>query len=204
MTIKLSPGGPASPADRGRAAAKQRLLRDDLARVREASLAWRNGLGALLAGVVGFGLVRGRSDIGALMSPWDALVGVLLLAALTFGAVGALHLFSAAHGRPSVAIFSRDTDRLSEHGEAIRAARRLRSGIVLTFLCTSFLVAAVGVTWYGPQQQEPDVRLETPTGTVCGTVVQARPGSVTLMTGGGAVTVDLAQVTGLQAAARCD
>jgi hypothetical protein len=63
--------------------------------VRAAALAWRNGLAALLAGIIGFSLVRGRSDIGGLADPYGVVVGALLLGALVIGIVAALYLLRA-------------------------------------------------------------------------------------------------------------
>ena len=48
------------------AQAVQRMLRDELTVVRAAATAWRNGLAGLLAAMLGFSLVKGRSDIGTL------------------------------------------------------------------------------------------------------------------------------------------
>ncbi|WP_327398223.1 hypothetical protein [Streptomyces phaeochromogenes] len=42
----------------------RRALAQELGRVREVAVAWRIGLGAILAGLVGFGLIKGRSDVG--------------------------------------------------------------------------------------------------------------------------------------------
>ncbi len=54
------------------------------------TLAWRNGLAALLAGLIGFGLTKGRSDITQLGSLYAAIVGCLLVASLTAGAASAV------------------------------------------------------------------------------------------------------------------
>lgn len=78
----------------------QRALAQELGRVREVAVAWRNGLGAILAGLVGFGLIKGRSDVGQAAPQWAVTAGLLLLAALAAGGFGALSLLRAAHGRP--------------------------------------------------------------------------------------------------------
>src|SRR5512142_960470 len=97
--IELSPAAePATGHDLRAAQQQQRLLKTELPRVREAATAWRNGLGALLAALIGFGLVKGRSDVGQLAPGWAAAVGVVLLLALAAGAIGALLLLRAAHG----------------------------------------------------------------------------------------------------------
>ncbi|MEU9780344.1 hypothetical protein AB0H92_05050 [Streptomyces phaeochromogenes] len=75
-------------------------LAQELGRVREVAVAWRNGLGAILAGLDGFGLIKGRSDVGQAAPQWAVTAGLLLLAALVAGGLGALNLLRAAHGRP--------------------------------------------------------------------------------------------------------
>ncbi|MBX7264628.1 hypothetical protein KIF24_00170 [Micromonospora sp. Llam7] len=154
--IRLRPGPPATVADLRRAQELAGLLRGELDRVRAAALAWRNGLGGLLIALVGFGLIRGRSDVSTLAPGWGALVGVLLLAAITAGVAGALALLRAAHGPLSVTpVATLPPAPLGEHREALAAARALRVGVRLVLLCTTLLVAAVGVTWYAPGHPAP-------------------------------------------------
>ncbi|MER7891060.1 hypothetical protein ABTX15_14670 [Micromonospora sp. NPDC094482] len=154
--IRLRPGPPAVRADLRRAQELGGLLGGELARVRAAALAWRNGLGGLLVALVGFSLIRGRSDVGTLAAGWGALVGVLLLAAVATGAAGAVALLRAAHGPLSVTPVAELLPApLGDHQEALAAARSLRAGVRLVLLCTALLVAAVGVTWYAPGQPDP-------------------------------------------------
>ncbi|WP_234584556.1 hypothetical protein, partial [Micromonospora sp. MH99] len=87
--IRLRPGPPATVADLHRAQQLAGLLRGELERVRAAAVAWRNGLGGLLVALVGFSLIRGRTDVTTLAAGWGALVGILLLAALAAGVAGA-------------------------------------------------------------------------------------------------------------------
>ena len=138
----------------------QRLHRDALTRVREAALAWRNGLAGLLAGLLGFSLIRGRSDISQLAAPWNVLVGVLLLAALTTGGYGAVRLLWAAHGRPELVDRRKLGSSLAaDNEEAKLGVRALRQGIRMSLLCAGLLIAAVAVTWYGPAGQQPQVQV---------------------------------------------
>jgi hypothetical protein len=204
MTYQLSSAGPATEADLRTAQERERLLAAELPRVREAATAWRNGLGGLLAALVGFSLIKGRSDISQLAGSWAVWVGILLLAALVVGAVGALLLIRAANGRPSVVpareLLSRKT---ADHIEAVTAAGTLRRGIALTLCCAALLVAAVGATWYGPARDKPVLQITVPGGTVCGSVVALSGGNLTLKTAAGEVTTDLAEATTVQALARC-
>jgi hypothetical protein len=160
--IRLRPGPPPTVTDLHRAQQLSGLLRGELDRVRGAALAWRNGLGGLLVALLGFGLVRGRTDVTTLAPGWAAAVGLLLLAAVGVGAAGALALLRAAHGRLTVApVATLAPSPLADHQEAVAAARALRTGVVLVLLCAGLLVAAVGVTWYAPGRPAP----ATATGT---------------------------------------
>ncbi|MFC7760951.1 hypothetical protein ACFQY4_25175 [Catellatospora bangladeshensis] len=98
MSPVLRPGPAATVHELHTAQALDALRRTELARVRAAAASWRNGIGGLLAAVAGFGIVKGRSDIGELTPPWARAVGVLLLLALVIGTAGALSLIRAATG----------------------------------------------------------------------------------------------------------
>ncbi|MFJ6661638.1 hypothetical protein ACIQNG_35605 [Streptomyces sp. NPDC091377] len=206
MSGYLRPGpGPATPADLLSARDRDHLLRTELTRVREAAVAWRNGLGGLLAALIGFSLIKGRADIGQLAPGWAVVVGVLLLTALLAGAVGALLLIRAAHGRrPRIA--SANTvppGRAADHLEALAAATVLRRGVTLTLVCTAFLVAAVATTWYGPERGKPALRITTPGGTVCGSVIRVDRGTLVLKTADGEIATDLTTASALQAVEKC-
>ncbi|WP_225101591.1 hypothetical protein [Streptomyces sp. CoH27] len=71
---------------------------------RPAPVRFPPGLAALFVGLLGFGLVKGRTGVGELASPYDALVGGALLLCLLCGTLCALLLLllRAAHGAPTV------------------------------------------------------------------------------------------------------
>jgi hypothetical protein len=204
MSYNLSPGGPAATADLYAAQERQRLLDAELPRVREAATAWRNGLGGLLAALVGFGLIKGQSDVSQLAPSWGARAGILLLAALIAGVGGALLLIRAANGSPSAARVSQLLPRgAADHLEAVTAGNALRWGILLTLSCASLLVAAVGVTWYGPARSGPMLQVTTSTGSVCGTPTGISHSILTLASAVGDVTIDLANVSAIQSVPQC-
>lgn len=203
MTYQLN-AAKATEADLRAAQEGERLLAAELPRVREAATAWRNGLGGLLAALVGFSLIKGRSDVSQLAGSWAVWVGILLLAALVAGAAGALLLIRAANGRPAVVpareLLSRNT---ADHVEAVSAAGALRRGIALTLGCAALLVAAVGATWYGPGRDKPVLQVTVPGGTVCGSVVALADGNLTLDTAAGEVTTKLAEASAVQPLTSC-
>ncbi|MER6470987.1 hypothetical protein [Streptomyces collinus] len=210
MTLRVTRGArSATRADQLSARHDYQLVKDSLPRVRAAALAWRNGVGALLAGLIGFGLLKGRSDVGELASPYDAVVGVLLLAALVTGTTAAMLLLRAAHGRPTATAIKEyrahggGSALGADHAEALRSAGALSKGVVLALSCTALLVTAVGMTWYGPAAKEPSVEILTPAGARCGEVIRMASGLLTLRTDSGEVTLDLSRANGIRAVDSC-
>ncbi|MGR3939285.1 hypothetical protein [Streptomyces sp. BRA346] len=209
MTLRVTPGPAADRAHQVSARHDYQLVKDSLPRVRAAALAWRNGVGTLLAGLIGFGLLKGRTDVGQLASPYDAVVGLLLLAALLAGTTAAVLLLRAAHGRPAATAIKEyrahggGSALGADHAEALRAASALSRGVVLALSCTALLVAAVGTTWYGPAAKEPSVEILTPAGSRCGEVIRMASGLLTLRTDSGEVTLDLSRSTGIRAVDSC-
>jgi hypothetical protein len=207
----LTPGSPARPTQRRAAKATQDLLADELPRVRTSAVAWRNGLGALLVGLIGFGLVKGRSDVTQLTPTAAAAAGGLLLAALVAGSVAAVLLMRAAHGRPQpVAVgdvvdhSAQDPTMTARLAEAGDSARALRQGVRLFFVCAVLLCAAVAVTWYGPEKDKPRIEVRLANGSLqCGEVVSLTAGNLTLKTLQGQSVVDLTHADGLRAVDSC-
>jgi hypothetical protein len=211
VTVQISAGSKATIRDRHTARATRDLLAGELPRVRAGALAWRNGLGALLAGLIGFGLIKGRSDVTQLEPGAAVVVGVLLLAALTVGAVAAVLLMRAAHGRPGTVSVQEVVDRTANDpreggrlAEANASARALRWGVVLSFLCTAFLCAALGLTWYGPAKDKPRIEVRQTDGSVaCGEVVSLADGKLVLKTAQGQLSVDMTKANGLNPVDSC-
>ncbi|MEU1787245.1 hypothetical protein AB0H03_12655 [Streptomyces sparsogenes] len=204
MTLVLGPGPPADGADAARAQERHRELRAELPRVREAALSWRNGLAGLLLALIGFGLIRGRSEIDKVAAPWHIVIGCLLLAALLVGALGAYWLLRAHNGKPALTPVDFSTSTVTQDHLTARAALGdLRRGIAATLLCTALLVAAVGTTWYGPEKSGPKLRLRTPGTTLCGSAATAADGRLSLSTKSGRVTVDPADVLTVEPVEQC-
>ncbi|MFJ4796039.1 hypothetical protein [Kitasatospora purpeofusca] len=202
--IRLRPGDPAAPVDPHLIQDRLRQLRGELPRVRTAATAWRNGLAALLAALVGFGLIKGRSEIGQLTRAGAVTVGLLLLCALLAGAIGALLLLRAAHGWPAMtSVRTMPPGPIAERREAAQSTRALRKGIVLTLTCAGLLVAAVATMWYGPSRSDPRLTVITPGLTVCGSITWVGDGSMFLATDAGAVSVELAQIRAMKVVQQC-
>ncbi|MGH3947519.1 MAG: hypothetical protein ACRDSE_00105 [Pseudonocardiaceae bacterium] len=182
----------------------QRLAREELPAVRAAALAWRNGLAGVLAGLLGFSLIKGRTDIAKVAWPWNVAVGVLLLFALLAGAYGAIRLLEAAHGRPRVVARNKVNSRLAaDHEEANQARNAMNHGIAASLLCAALLVSAVATTWYGPEKSTPKLRVTVSEETICGSVVRLVGGTLTLKTDDGERFVDLRVATGMRPVDTC-
>jgi hypothetical protein len=203
MSLTVDAGPPATPDDLRAAQERDRLLSTELARVRAAAAAWRNGLAGLLTALAGFSLIKGRSDIGQLAGTWAIGAGVALLVAFLTGAVGELLLIRAANGRPAIARIHRLLTRTAaDHEEALAAASALRAGIALTLACSALLVTAVGLTWYGPPRI-PALQVTTPAGTQCGSLLQLTQGKLIIDTATGTVILDQTQPSTIQPVAAC-
>lgn len=204
MTVKLTPVQRTDPGDIDIVQAIQRLHREALPKVRGNALAWRNGLAGLLAGLLGFSLLKGQDDITKLETPWAVAVGLLLLGALVVGGIGAMSLLWAAHGRPKVIKRTEVRSGLAaDRAEAVAALRSLRWGTRLTIACAGLITAAVAATWYGPTTGAPDLEVTLPSGTVCGSVVRVEYGVLTLATAAGERWLPLAEAVGMRAVDRC-
>jgi hypothetical protein len=212
VTPRLAVGPPARPADRLTARQHQQLVREELPRVRTAALAWRNGVAGLLAALLGFGLIRGRTDVSDLAPPSGAVVGVLLLLSLLAGTVSATLLLRAAHGRPASVSLGR-ADRghngrtliALDHAETTAAVQALRLGLCLALVCGALLCIAVALTWYGPAKSTPapELQVVTADSSRCGNVVRVVSGRLTLATDAGEMAVDLRDAIGLRPVPVC-
>ncbi|MER5599707.1 hypothetical protein [Streptomyces sp. NPDC002265] len=204
MNVRLTAGGSADAAVGASARQRHNALRTELPRVRAAALAWRNGVAGLLAGLVGFSAIRGRSEIDKVATPWDVVAGGLLLGALTVGVAGALWALRACHGPTrSTPVDSTTSAVTQDHVIAEAALLDLRRGIAGTLLCGALLVGAIAVTWYAPARSDPRLRLQIPGAVVCGTNAGTDHGTLTLDTDAGPVRVNLAQALTIQAVATC-
>jgi hypothetical protein len=206
MTVRVTPGPPSTAASRARAEELQRLRAQELDLVRAQAEKWRNGLAALLLLIATVSVVKGRDSITELLVPVQVLVGVLLLAALVLAGVGTFLGMRAAYGLPRATVVDATLEELLEqaHARAARSVQDMRRALWLTFATLALLVAAIGVTWYGPTAPAATARLVTSDGTVlCGHLTRADATSFVLRVGGVAVTVPRSSTRSLTAADTC-
>lgn len=206
--MTLVPASTNGPQDRRRAKAIRRLGSGKLPTVRAMALAWRNGLGAVLAALIGFGLIKGRTDVGDLAAPYAAAVGALLVLSILAGGTAAALLLRAAHGSPNGLPMTDLVDSLDPEADAERLETEasldaLRRGRWTAAACAVLLISAVGLTWYGPGKDATRIVVLTPQGERCGSVQRLEQGVLTLKTNSGEVAVRMAEATGIRTADSC-
>lgn len=203
--LKLEEGPLAGAEHLRRAQSRERFLDTELDRVRNAATSWRNGLAGLLAAITGFGLIKGQSDVSQLSPAWSATAGLLLLIALAVGLAGAMAVLRAAHGLPITgAATSLGGWQISGHREALLAARSLRAGIACALACVIALVAAVGITWYGPSRgNQLSVQIVTNSGAWCGQALQVSGSRLSLKVQSGPVELPVSAVEAIVPVESC-
>lgn len=151
----------------------------------------------LQVGVLGFvglcGLFSG--DASASRPPWvQDVSGIIALTGLVAALIAVIVVASVAH--PFTAM------------TAVGAARRLRSGIIVTFVAVS-LTALAALSWWWPQQHAdvatpaPRVAVATGSGTACGDLVESGSGAVILQTDGKRVRVPLSRLSSIEVVDQC-
>ncbi len=85
------------------------------------------------------------------------------------------------------------------------AGRRLRTGIVLTYVAVAVLAVATSSAWWPADSSDRPglVEVSSAGGTACGQVLGAQGGRLLLDTEGGRVLLNLADVTGLTVVTDC-
>lgn len=179
---------------------RRALLHGELVRVREAALAWRNGAAAGVAGIMSFGLIRGRTDVASLSWQYSILAGVLLLLALAAGVSSAYLFLRAAHGE-LIEVPVSSSGLLWERGESKASIRAVRRGRMILVLAICFLVAGVAVTWYAPTPAAPNIQVTTDSGTLCVYRLERSPkqNALSVITADGTHEIPVTELKGVSA-----
>ena len=194
-----------TPGERRLALVMQDGAEREIAAVRARAQGWAKGAAGVTVGILGFGLIKGRTDVGVLATTPGIAVGILLLAALSLGGLAAYLFVRAAYGRPAaVRLTTLESLVEAQHLEAARSTRALRVGFAATATALSLLVAGVAVTWYGPAADGPrTVVYVEPNRSLCGHVEKVFEGELLLRTSAGVVPVKLDSVIALGAVDVC-
>ncbi|MFE9631104.1 hypothetical protein [Streptomyces sp. NPDC006463] len=141
----------------------------------------------------------------------EEVAGLLVLAAL---AVAVLATYLVARVAWPVPGSAADAAASPEGRSGVdRAARRLRWGLMLTFLAVLLVATASASSWWPTrsaaegqaegQAKGQFVQVETLAGTVCGTLGSGGGGSVHLQTEGQSVDIPLSRIASLSPASAC-
>lgn len=182
-----------------RVAERAQRQSSELALTRERAAKWSKGIGALLVAALAFSLIKGREDLTSLDPQWAYGVGGCLAAATLLATISAYKLFRASYGplKPLA-------DDVSDHQEATATMNALVCGLVTTVLAFVALLAAVALTWYGPDAKGPKTSVADEYGTVwCGDPKKTSSGRLTLDVSGQHMVFDLDTVTRIDAVDTC-
>jgi len=171
----------------------------ELLLTRERAAAWSKGIGALLVAALAFSLIKGRDDLTSLDPAWAERVGYCLVGATVFATVAAYKLFRASYGplKPLA-------DDVSDHLESTRTMRALICGLVTTVFAFAALLAAVAITWYGPDAKGARISVTDEDGAVwCGEPKETHGGDLVLQVKGQLMEFDLDVVSRLDAVEDC-
>jgi hypothetical protein len=176
---------------------------DSLAELRTSARGWH---GVQLA-VLGFiGLCGALNDGGGAGIPgWlQQLTAVLVLVALALACIATVLVASAAWP-----VYGSSRRQVSDEEELHVSGRRLRGGIVLTFLAVVVLGLATSSSWWpGESGGEASdtaglVELSTAGGSVCGTLLESDPGTVAVHSSGQRIVVPVGEVVSLDPTGAC-
>jgi hypothetical protein len=151
--------------------------------VRGTAKDWASTITAVTGALSIVALIKGPEDIGRLTKPWEIAVGVVLLVGVLLALRGIFLAAVAAQGTPSSFAYSPVRYHLHYIQQLGLAALGLRVSRILVVLATLALIAAVGMTWYGEEDEKEGalVYAVSKDGTVACGEVSAGGGGVLLI-----------------------
>ena len=174
-------------------------------RVAELRTSARGWHGAQLA-VLGFiglcGVLQSQGDSPA--PRWlQIIAGLLVLAALVLACVSTALVATVAW--PVSRWQPEGESPADDAAEVVTGGRRLRLGIVLTFVAVAALALASTASWW-PSKSESDARqlqITTNGQVVCGEPQQSGPGLVAVLSDGQSITMRLSDVQTIEVVDSC-
>jgi hypothetical protein len=159
----------------------EQLSSQSLTATQVAAEKWRTGLAAFVTLATGGLLLKGPEAASNVTTSWRIALTILALGGLLAAIAGLWLALQAAAGTPAKLNL---TEVVAKYGgvrqfeiataldasRQLRLARRVIAGSLLLF------VAAIGTWWWAPPKpaQPPAlISITTPTGTVCGTLINA-------------------------------
>jgi hypothetical protein len=172
-----------------------------LAELRVSARGW-HGIQLAVVGFIGFcGVVQdGRPDNPMWLQVWAA---VLVLAALVLACIATFLV-----GRVAWPLFAGREASVANEADLEREGRRLRRGLILTFVAVGLLALGTASGWW-PQPVAEDgagrlVAVQVRSGErVCGSLNEASPGTLSVGVDARRVAVSLQDVVALDPVDRC-
>ncbi|MDQ2745107.1 MAG: hypothetical protein M3Z66_22810 [Chloroflexota bacterium] len=180
---------PVGPTDRQWAQLAQQAKVDALSDIRASAGKWGGTIASLTGIFSVIALIKGRTDITALVTWAQVLIAVLLLLAVTLAFAAILLAAFAAQGIPvkSIAVNNPRAYQQQYEDQAETAATQLHWSRYLVAPATALLAVAIGVTWFAPTSTPtgPTVLITEKSGAVfCGSLAtNATSGMVLLQPG---------------------
>jgi hypothetical protein len=188
------------PTGSGAASSASRLVE-----LRASAKGW-HGVQLAVLGFIGLcGVLQGAAGHDG--PHWlQVLAGLLVLLALALACTATALVATAAwpvHELEELDASEASVDQLLHH-----TARRLRLGIVITFLAVVVLAVGATSSWW-PQQESAGgsaslVEVTTNQGAACGQLQDADPGTIAVQTAGGPVVIAAGDVVRLHPVASCN
>jgi hypothetical protein len=147
---------------------------DHLGEVRASATSWQSAQIGIIGLIAVVGVVKGGDDLRKLPDDTAVLIGVLLGLAF-LAAITAIYLVSfIAYRLPRFGLrIAQDADVVAWTATE-KAAKRLRTGVMLTFAAALLVAAAVALTWYVDDEATTSLaRVVTEERTYCGDLVGA-------------------------------
>ena len=176
-----------------------------LVELRASAKGW-HGVQLAVLGFIGLcGVLQGAA--GKTGPHWlQVLAGLLVLLALGLACTATALVATAAW--PVHELEERDAAEASVDQLLHHTARRLRLGIVITFLAVMVLAVGATSSWW-PKEGSTGasaslVEITTTQGAACGSLEDGDPGTITISSGGRQVVVPESAVVRLRPVATCD
>lgn len=159
----------------------EQLSEQSLTATQAAADKWRTGLAAFVTLATGGLLLKGPEAASSVTTGWRIALTVLALGGLLAAIAGLWVALQAAAGTPAKLTLTEVVARYGgvrqfEVATALAASRHLRLARRVIAGSLLLFVAAIGTWWWAPPKptQPPAlISITTPTGTVCGTLIDA-------------------------------
>jgi hypothetical protein len=185
-------------SDRWRWAQKAQQLRfSQLDTARRQAEAWRTGLAGITALFGAVLVIKGRSDIAGLASPYPVILVASYVLTLILLLSATLIAIRAASGVPGdeCLLTGEDLEQWTAN-EVVHVQRAIRMAAVLTVIAVCMLVLGASVAWLAPAKipQQLNVLIRSHQGNFCGQLSQVSNSTITIKNSLGTSIIPLSSI----------